>query len=100
MPAVKKLHQSSQNINKPKWIYGHYYGVISLLMSRGTALWTTLISGKLQDGWLPESQEKSTTVDKMIELCVQTMESGSYVILDAYYGAKKRCNAFADKACA
>jgi hypothetical protein len=31
MPAVKKLHQESQNSGKPPYIYGHHHGVVGIL---------------------------------------------------------------------
>ncbi|NES68866.1 MAG: hypothetical protein F6K24_28380 [Okeania sp. SIO2D1] len=31
MPAVKKLHNESENVTKAEWIRGHYFGVITLL---------------------------------------------------------------------
>ena len=32
MPAVKKLHQESDNTSKPDWIRGHYFGCLCLLL--------------------------------------------------------------------
>ena len=31
MPAVKKLHQESENSAKPPYIYGHHHGVLGIL---------------------------------------------------------------------
>ena len=31
MPAVKKLHQESENSGKPPYIYGHHHGVLGIL---------------------------------------------------------------------
>jgi hypothetical protein len=31
MPAVKKLHQESENCGKPPYIYGHHHGVLGIL---------------------------------------------------------------------
>lgn len=38
MPAVKKLHNESENVTKPEWIRGHYFGVITLLLEAGSCL--------------------------------------------------------------
>jgi hypothetical protein len=34
MPAVKRLHQESDNSGKPPYIYGHHWGVIGVLAGR------------------------------------------------------------------
>ena len=34
MPAVKRLHQESDNSGKALYIYGHHWGVIGILASR------------------------------------------------------------------
>ncbi|NEP86879.1 MAG: hypothetical protein F6K18_08550 [Okeania sp. SIO2C2] len=34
MPAVKKLHNESENVTKSEWIRGHYFGVITLYQIR------------------------------------------------------------------
>ncbi len=31
MPGVKKLHQESDNVGKPEYIYGHHHGVLGIL---------------------------------------------------------------------
>lgn len=93
MPGAKKLYQASQNINKPTWICGHYYGLVGALMGRNHPLWATLICAQIQDGYVPATDITTTTVDKMIDLCIQVMQPHSYVLLDAYYSAKKRWSA-------
>ena len=37
MPAVKKLHQESENITKREWIRGHYFGASALLLESGSS---------------------------------------------------------------
>jgi hypothetical protein len=34
MPAVKRLHQESDNSGKAPYIYGHHWGVIGILAGR------------------------------------------------------------------
>jgi hypothetical protein len=34
MPAVKRLHQESENSGKAPYIYGHHWGVIGILAGR------------------------------------------------------------------
>lgn len=89
MPAVKKLHQESENVTKPKWLRGHYFGAISLLMHSGLGFFATPITLELQDGLKNSLSEPITLVDKMSDLSVHFLSAGSYIILDAYFAAKK-----------
>ncbi|WP_293085393.1 transposase [Moorena sp. SIO4A1] len=103
MPGVKRLHQESENVSKPEWIRGHYFGALNLLLGVGEALFAIPVVLEIQDGLKRspaaekaaqteyqsiESQEQ-TLVDKMAQLCVKFMTSGSYVVLDAYFASGK-----------
>ena len=35
MPAGKKLHNESENVAKPEWMRGHYFGALTLLLKAG-----------------------------------------------------------------
>ena len=50
MPLVKKLSQQSQNVNKPKKIRGHHFGLICQLLGRGEALYGVPIAIGLHKG--------------------------------------------------
>ena len=50
MPAVKKLHQESDNTNKPDWIRGHYFGCLSLLLGSADALFAVPIVLRIHSG--------------------------------------------------
>lgn len=90
MPGVKRLHQESADVNKPEWIRGHYFSALNLLCGAGNALFAVPVIVKLHDG-IDRGQEEAnaTLVEKMAQLCVDFMATGSYVILDAYYAAEK-----------
>ncbi len=48
MPLVKKLHQESDNVTKPEWIRGHYFGAISLLLQSGPSLLAVPVTFEIQ----------------------------------------------------
>lgn len=87
MPAVKKLHQESDNTNKPDWIRGHYFGCLCLLLGAADALFAVPIVLRIQDGLQQHEVETITLVDRMAALCVRLANTGSYVVLDAYFAA-------------
>ncbi len=87
MPAVKKLHQESEDVNKAEWIRGHYLGCLCLLMGATDALFAVPIVFRLQDGLQQQEQQASTLVDRMASLCVRLASVGSYIVLDAYFAA-------------
>ncbi|MGH2413036.1 MAG: hypothetical protein ACRDEA_04970, partial [Microcystaceae cyanobacterium] len=82
MPGVKRLHQESENVSKPEWIRGHYFGALGLLLGAGGALFAVPIQVELQDGIQGAQTQKTTLVEKMAALCVKLMQSGSYGVLD------------------
>ena len=89
MPAVKRLHQESENVSKPKWIRGHYFGAISLLIQSAGCNFAVPITFEIQDGIKDTAEEEITLVDKMSALSVEVIETGAYIIMDAYFASKK-----------
>lgn len=50
MPGVKKHHQESENSSKAKYIFGHMFGVVSLLIGNGKKQFALPLSASIQDG--------------------------------------------------
>nr|WP_261265766.1 transposase [Laspinema sp. D3c] len=94
MPLVKKLHQESDNTTKREWIRGHYFGAISLLFESGQALLAVPFVFQIQDGLEKTDENSSSLVDKMSSLCLEYIQSGSYVILDAFFASKNLIKEF------
>jgi len=65
MPAVKTLHQESDNTNKADWIRGHYFGCLSLLLGAADALEAVPIVLRIQDGLQQHEAQTITLVDRM-----------------------------------
>jgi hypothetical protein len=51
MPGVKRLHQESEDVNKPEWIRGHYFSALSVLFSVGQACFAVPLVLQLHDGF-------------------------------------------------
>ncbi len=88
MPAVKKLHNESENVTKPEWIRGHYFGVITLLLEASSCVKAVPVTLGLQDGIKTTEDDETTIVERMSALCVEMLHAGSYIILDAYFASK------------
>ena len=71
MPGVKGLHQESEDVSKPKWIRGHSFSALALLLGAGEALFAAPIGLKLHDGIeAVDAEADATLVEKMATLCV------------------------------
>lgn len=93
MPAVKKLHQESNNNSKPEYIWGHSFQAISLLVKgfAGHVFAVPLIS-RIHEGVVFSNREKRTLMDKMVAMLFSiTKELCSDIILvaDCYYTNKR-----------
>lgn len=93
MPAVKKLHQESNNNSKPEYIWGHSFQVISLLVKgiSGNVFAVPLIS-RIHEGVVFSNRDKKTLMDKMVAMLFSiTNELYNEIILvaDCYYTNKK-----------
>jgi hypothetical protein len=89
MPAVKWLHQESENNTKPPFIRGHYWGGLALLARRGTQLFGLPIRFEIQDGIKKSPSEKVSLVGKMAWMIQAVLSEASYVISDAYFPSRK-----------
>ena len=94
MPAVKTLHQDSDNSGKAPYIRGHHFGFVGLLVgSLGKAFCLPLraqlhegIEGLRSDlGWNSQPATVVTRMAHLVVSCAQQMGCPCYVALDAYF---------------
>lgn len=93
MPAVKKLHQSSQNNSKAAYIFGHSFQALGLLVAGplGHLLCVPLIS-RIHEGVVFSNRDQRTLLDKFAQLFLdlsQDLELGVLLVADAYYASAK-----------
>lgn len=93
MPAVKKLHQSSDNNSKPPFIFGHSLQVICLLAA-GPASHATAVplAARIHEGIVCSNRDQRTLLDKLVLLFLpiaQTLAQPVILIADAYYASRK-----------
>lgn len=94
MPAVKPLHQDSDNSGKAEFILGHHIGYVSLLIGRLGKLFCLPLHGRIHEGICSLRTEEgfggqpATIITRMAYLVVQTAKQTGilcYVCLDAYF---------------
>ena len=100
MPAVKSLHQESNDNSKPEYIMGHSLQAICLLAKSicGTVFAVPLVS-RIHEGIVVSNRDQRTIVDRMAELLKETVRVlGKPVIFvaDNYYGNKKIAKALGE----
>lgn len=93
MPAVKKLHQSSDNNSKPPFIFGHSLQVLCLLAGgpAGHATAVPLAAG-IHEGVVWSNRDRRTLLDKLVLLFLPiaaTLAQSVILIADAYYASRK-----------
>ena len=93
MPAVKKLHQESQNNSKATFIMGHSFQALGLLVhgTVGQFFCVPLVS-RIHEGLVWSNRDNRTLLDKLVGLFLQIvtfLPQKSILIADAYYASKK-----------
>jgi hypothetical protein len=102
MPAVKKLHQDSENSGKSEYIYGHNHGVVGIVAQSNQQLTCIPLMAEIQDGMkqiqqmIPEDgsslpkPEKDSIVARMVRLAAKSimrLQQKTFLILDAYFAS-------------
>ena len=98
MPAVKTLHQESEDNSKPEYIQGHHFGFITILVGFAAKLFCVPVQARIIEGTegLRDTAESEpdtpsiyeSLVTRMALMAVDTarqMGKLSYVVMDAYF---------------
>jgi len=92
MPAVKKLHQSSQNNSKAAYIFGHSLQALGLL-ARGPLghLCCVPLTSRIHEGVVFSNRDRRTLLDKFAQLfvgVVSRLNAPTLLVVDAYYASR------------
>lgn len=92
MPAVKSLHQESENNSKSAYIMGHHFECVSLLVGAIGQFFAVPLIGQIVEGVLfSKDEENRTILDKVIELVYIAAGDRKFcLVADAYYAALSR----------
>jgi len=90
MPAVKKLHQSSESNTKPRYIFGHSCQAVAVLTQALSTVFAVPLACRIHEGVVFSNRDKRTLLDKMILLIDSLgMNEPFYFVADAYYATGK-----------
>lgn len=89
MPAVKRLHQTSESNTKPQYIRGHSCQVVAVLVGALQSVFAIPLAGRIHEGVVFSNRDTSTLLDKMMILVDSLGIAPFYFIGDAYYCARK-----------
>lgn len=93
MPAVKLLHQESQNNTKPEYIMGHSLQAISLLVHSGAGQVAAVpLTSRIHEGLVFSNRDTKTLLDKLVALLfsmTRVWKRSVVLVADAYYASGK-----------
>jgi len=93
MPAVKKLHQVSENNSKPPFIFGHSFQAISLLIRTAAGHAAAVpLAARIHEGLVWSNRDRRTLLDKLVLLFLPlaaALEAPVILVADAYYASRK-----------
>jgi len=93
MPAVKALHQESQDNSKPSFIMGHSFQAVGML-AKGLlgGLFCVPLVSRIHEGLVWSNRDQRTLLDKLVELFLSITKffvHKAILLADAYYASRK-----------
>lgn len=90
MPAVKSLHQESENNKKPTFIMGHNFECFSLLVGKRGQYFAVPLFSRLSGGVIfSKAEEDETLLDRVNTYIASAFKYPVYLLADSYYAVKK-----------
>lgn len=88
MPAVKKLHQESDNNTKPTFIFGHSCQAVGLIVRAGSSFLAVPLACRIHEGVIFSNRDKRSLLDKLVLLVMSLdIEIPFSLVADTYYAA-------------
>ena len=88
MPAVKKLHQESDNNTKPAFIFGHSCQAVGLIVRAASSFLAVPLACRIHEGVVFTNRDKRSLLDKLVLLVMSLgVEIPFYLVADTYYAA-------------
>ena len=90
MPAVKKLHQESQNNSKPEFIFGHSCQALAVVVKAAQSYFALPLACRSHEGLRFTNRDQRTLMDKLLLLLKELgISLPFYFVADAYYATGK-----------
>lgn len=88
MPAVKKLHQESDNNTKPAFIFGHSCQSVGVIVRAASSFLAVPLSCRIHEGVVFSNRDKRSLLDKLVLLVMSLgIDIPFYLVADTYYAA-------------
>lgn len=88
MPAVKSLHQESENNSKPAFIMGHMFQSVALIVEGLGRRFAVPLTSRIHEGLKANNKDRKSLVDKLaLEIGWLRIPEPFLVLADAYYCA-------------
>lgn len=93
MPAVKALHQESEDNSKPAFIMGHSFQAVGLL-ARGLlgGILCVPLASRIHEGLVWSNRHRRTLLDKLVALFLpiaELLNRPAILLADAFYASRK-----------
>jgi len=88
MPAVKKLHQESDNNTKPEYIFGHSCQAVGLIVRAASSFLAVPLACRIHEGVVFTNRDQRSLLDKLVLLVnALAITLPFYMVADTYYAA-------------
>jgi len=88
MPAVKKLHQESDNNTKPEYIFGHSCQAVGLIVRAAGSFLAVPLACRIHEGVVFTNRDQRSLLDKLVLLVnALAVTLPFYMVADTYYAA-------------
>jgi len=93
MPGVKKLHQESDNNNKPEFIFGHSCQAVGLIVRAASSFLAVPLACRIHEGVVFSNRDHRSLLDKLVLLVNSlALTLPFYLVADTYYAAANIIN--------
>ena len=103
MPAVKLMHQESQNNSKAEYIMGHFLQAVSLVVTSPLGKIAAIpIVARIHDGLVYSNLNQQTVVNRLaglVEKITNDANMPAIIVADAYYSVKSMISEMACIGC-
>lgn len=90
MPAVKKLHQESDNNTKPEFIFGHSCQAVGLIVRAASSFIAIPLASRIHEGVVFSNRYHQSLLDKLVQLISSlAIPLPFYLVADTYYASAK-----------
>jgi len=90
MPAVKKLHQESDDNTKPEFIFGHSCQAVTAVVRAAAGHFALPLACRIHEGVVFDSCDGRSQLDRLVEMTLALgVSAPALLVADAYYAAAK-----------